>query len=143
MQRIDIYIETDSTSPRTLARKYSYVLECELRGRPVTREGFGQTEGTYNQSVLTALTEALARIKQPCEIHIHSGNEFVLNMVDNNLSKWAAGGFVTGKGKPVAKREEWETIWNLLKGPMTVTEHGGHAYSGWLKNEMERRNFDV
>ena len=62
MQRIDIYIETDSTSPRTLARKYSYVLECELRGRPVTREGFGQTEGTYNQSVLTALTEALAPV---------------------------------------------------------------------------------
>ncbi|GAA6410623.1 hypothetical protein K040078D81_47400 [Blautia hominis] len=143
MQRVDIYIETDSTSPRTQARKYGYVLECELRGRPVTREGFGQTEGTYNQSVLTALTEALARIKQPCEIHIHSGNEFVLNMVDNNLSKWAAGGFLSGKGKPVANREEWETIWNLLKGQMTVTEHGGHAYSGWLKNEMERRELDV
>lgn len=87
MRRVDIYIETDSTSPRPHVRKYGYVLECDLRGRPVTREGFGQTEGTYNQSVLIALAEALVRIKQPCEIHIHSGNEFVLNMVDNNLNK--------------------------------------------------------
>lgn len=143
MQRVDIYIETDSTSPRTQARKYGYVLECELRGRPVTREGFGQTEGTYNQSVLTALTEALARIKQPCEIHIHSGNEFVLNMVDNNLSKWAAGGFLSSSGRPVANREEWERVWNLLRRQLTVTEHGSHAYTGWLRTEMERRDFNV
>lgn len=143
MQRVDIYIETDSTSPRPQARKYGYVLECELRGRPVTREGFGQTEGTYNQSVLTALTEALARIKQPCEIHIHSGNEFVLNMVDNNLSKWAAGGFLSSCGRPVANREEWERVWNLLRGQLTVTEHGSHAYTGWLRTEMERRDLNV
>lgn len=62
MRRVDIYIETDSTSPRPHVRKYGYVLECDLRGRPVTREGFGQTEGTYNQSVLIALAEALVRI---------------------------------------------------------------------------------
>ncbi len=65
MQRVDIYIETDSTSPRPQARKYGYVLECDLRGRPVTREGFGRTEGTYNQAVLTALSEALARSDSP------------------------------------------------------------------------------
>ena len=38
MRRVDIYIETDSTSPRPHVRKYGYVLECDLRGRPVTRE---------------------------------------------------------------------------------------------------------
>lgn len=65
MQRVDIYIETDSTSLRAMLRKYGYVLECELHGRPVTREGFGRIEGTYNQAVLTALAEALARIRQP------------------------------------------------------------------------------
>lgn len=143
MQRVDIYIETDNTSPRAMPRKYGYVLECELHGRTVTREGFGQTEGTYNQSVLTALAAALERLREPCEIHIHSNNRFILNMVDNNLGKWAAGGFVNGKGDPIANREQWEKVWSLLKGLTTVTEHGSHAYSGWLRSEMERREIDV
>lgn len=33
MQRVDIYIETDSTSLRAMLRKYGYVLECELHGQ--------------------------------------------------------------------------------------------------------------
>lgn len=143
MRLVNIYIETDSVSPRAMPRKYGYVLECEVHGRPVTREGFGQAESTYNQAVLTALAEALSRIREPCEVHIHSRNDYVLNMIDINLYKWAAGGFLSSSGKPVAGKEEWEKVWELLKGQMTVTVHGSHSYSGWLHGEMERRNFNV
>lgn len=143
MRRVNIYIETDNISPRAMIRKYGYVLECDVHGRPVTREGFGQAEATYNQAVLTALAEALARIRKPCEIHIHTRNDYVLNMIEVNLSKWAAGGFLSSSGKPVAGKEEWEKVWELLKGQMTVTVHGSHPYSGWLQSEMERRDLDV
>lgn len=139
MQQVNVYIETDSTSPRAAKRKYGYVLECMARGQTVTREGFGEVNGTYNAATLEGLKEALGRIREPCEIHIHTENGYVLNMVDNCLRKWQESGFVNGKGKPVANKEEWEIIGNLLKKQIVKTKHGTHIYARWLKREMKAR----
>lgn len=140
MQRVDIYIAVDNVSPKISKKKYGYVLECEVSGEAKTREGFGSTEGTYHSGVLTAMVAALERLNQPCEIHFHSENTFVLDMLKVNLDRWAAAGFVTAKGKPVANKEQWICIWGLSRKHMLVTEPGKHPYSGWLLEEMGKRN---
>ena len=37
---VHIYIGTDSKAPKSCTRKYGYVLECNLRGTPWTKEKF-------------------------------------------------------------------------------------------------------
>lgn len=139
-ETVNIYIETDSTSPRPMPRNYGYVLECQHLGNTKTKAGFGRMEGTWNKATLQALLEALGRLKRPCEVHIHSRNEYILRMLENNLEHWAAAGFINSKGKPVANREEWEKLWQLGQEHLLLIEPTGkHEYSRWLLDEMGRR----
>ena len=66
--KVDIYIETSSTYQGTADRKCSYVLSVSIRNEERTREGFGHFEGTYHQTVLLTLAEALERMTVPSEI---------------------------------------------------------------------------
>lgn len=40
----DIYITLDSRNPQKTEKHYGYVLECQVNGAPVTREGFGSVK---------------------------------------------------------------------------------------------------
>ena len=140
MAEVNLYIETDSTSPKPRSRRYGYVLECRTSsGRTVTREGFGQTEGTYHQTILRAMAKAIARIINPCQLHIHTRDSFVLDMIDHNLVLWASQGFLTVKGEPVANIAEWRTLWAQIKGHEVITNRGPHPYSEWLRAELKKQ----
>lgn len=139
MRMTRIYIAIDSRSPRITKKNYGYVLECEVSGEARTREGFGTVTGTYHQATLTALIKALERFTQKCELHIHTEDMFVLNMMLKNLDAWEANGFTTSKGSPVANREEWMEVRNLSKEHLIVPEPGKHQYTGWLQGEIQKR----
>lgn len=115
------------------------MLECIVRGEAKTREGFGKVAGTYHQTVITALAEALGRFRQPCKICICTEDEFVLNMIKNNLKAWEENDFLTSKGKPVANQEGWKKISSLSKGHKLQTEPGKHTYSQWIQEEIQKR----
>lgn len=134
-----IYIETDSISAKATEKQYGYVLEVMVNGESKTREGFGQITGTYHQTVLTALVEALDRFNQSCEIHIHTEDEFILNMMERNLPGWAGNDFRTSKGKPVANQEEWRRVWELSRKHLVFGESGRHSFTGWLQTQITRR----
>ena len=71
MFEVHLYIETDSTSPKTTQKQYGYVLECRTgAGNLCTREGFGSLYGTYHCAVLRGIITAMSRLNQPCEVHI-------------------------------------------------------------------------
>lgn len=106
---VHIYIGTDSKAPRVQTRKYGYVLACTLKGKLETKQGFKETKGTYNRATLEAITEAVARVVKPSEIHIHTENAFILTMLEENLDRWEQNGYVTTKGEPVetTERKSW------------------------------------
>ncbi len=135
---VNIYVHVDSASVRPTEKWYGYVLETEVRGQIYTREGFDHIVGTYHQTVLEAVGKALERLKKECEVHVHTEDEFVLAMWDRNLETWAAGGFLTAKGKPVANQEEWIRVWELSKEHLIIPEPGKHTYSEWMESEIER-----
>ena len=139
MKQTHIYIAVDSCYHRTSKKAYGYILECEVSGEAVTRDGYGQSEGSYHKAVLEALAEALERFNQKCEVTIHTENEFILSMMEHNLAKWSENGFLTAKGKPVANQAEWIRVWEASKNQVIHGEQGRHAYSGWLSGEIERR----
>lgn len=138
MKRADVFLKTDSVSPKKAEKWYGYVLEYKADGETKTREGFGKIEGTYHQAVLTALIEALERFRESCEVHVHTENEFILNMIDTNLKKWAGNEFQNSRGKPVANQEEWIEVWGLSNKQLLITEHGDHEYASWLESAIRR-----
>lgn len=139
MLETHVYIQVSSASPKESEKQYGYVLECEIRGEPRTKEGFGQTIGTFHKATLAAVVEALKRFKQPCKIYIHSENEYVLGSMAGHLGKWAKNDFLNSKGKPVANKEEWQRVWELIQNHEVIPVPGKHSYSEWLLREMKNK----
>ena len=73
MWKVDIYLETDSTFQGKRERKCGYVLVTMVKDEEKTKENFGKSNGTYHQSVLVTLAEALSRMNVSSEICVHTG----------------------------------------------------------------------
>ena len=99
MKRVDIYICINPVSTRKSKKRYGYVLECVIDEIPHTKDKFGECEETYNKATLMVINEALSRMNQPCEIHLHVENTYILNMMENNLDLWSRNGFKNSKGR--------------------------------------------
>ena len=136
--QVNIYIETDP-SLRCSEKMYGYVLECKIRGEPITREGFGETTGTRNGATMQATAEALSRLTKPCEVTIYTQNTFIKNMYGVCLKDWAEKDFCNSQGKEIANRELWERIWNESKQHDIKIISGKHGFSEWLTESMNRR----
>lgn len=143
MQVVNIYIATDRANTCKYKRCYGYVLECIWHGELKTAEGFGETESTWHETNLIAINEAMGRINQSCEVHIHTEDTYILNMIEHNLERWAANDFRTAKNKPVESKEHWRRFWELQREQLIICECGKHSYSEWLKKEIERKKEDV
>lgn len=139
MQVVHIYAECGSVAPRSLLRKTGYVLEYVTQSRQTaTREQFGEREETYNAATLQMITEGLRRLNRPCEVHVHTQNQYVLLMIDTKLEEWTQNGYRTARGKPIANKEEWEALQEAAKDHLVVIEPGGHPYLEWLQCEMRK-----
>lgn len=143
MWEVNIYVQTDSTSPRTLERSYVYIIECERKSGKLHKvEGGGKITGTLHQATLTVINKALKRLNQSCTVHIYTEDRFICNMFVSNIDKWAANDWKTSKNSEVENREEWEMFWKLTRGQLVRMIPGKHKYSDWLdtKMEMEKRD---
>ena len=111
--KVDIYIETSSTYQGTADRKCSYVLSVSIRNEERTREGFGHFEGTYHQTVLLTLAEALERMTVPSEICVHTRDAYVSSRI-LKLEELAGSGWKDTRGEPIRNAEElWGKGWSL------------------------------
>ena len=138
MQKVDIYLETDSIQQAAAKRKYGYVMAVTYKGKLETREGFGQIEGTYHQSILRALCEALNRMRIPCEITIHSRNAHVMAHVQK-IKEMEEMNFKDSKGNDIRNHEFWRNISRQAKTHKLMTQYGHHEYTTWLQDEMRKR----
>ena len=136
----NIYIEADSKAPRRKKRKYGYVLECICRGQTRTVEQFDSIEETFHGTMVTALEKALIRFNKPCEITVHAPDAWLLDMMENQLEKWAAGDFLNSQGRPISYQKQWMHIWLLAKQHEIYGQRGSHEYSAWMKEEMNVRS---
>lgn len=135
MYRIEMYLEIGLESLQSTENQYGYVLVC---GEDTT-SGFGERTGTKNQVTLSAMIEALKRINQSCEIHIHTSNDYVVGMMNNCIDNWICNGYTTSKGKEIANVDEWQQVTRLTRLHLVKMEKGIHEYTEWLKYEMRRR----
>jgi ribonuclease HI len=85
---------------------------------------------TNNRMELTAVIEALKKLKRPSHVVIHTDSRYVMDGAAKWLGGWKAKGWKTGEKKPVKN----EDLWRLLDQEMTrhrlewrwVAGHSGH-----------------
>lgn len=142
--QVDLYIETDSKSPRTTSGWCGYVLAA-CKGESIhTIEGFRYVRGTNHQLMLQAIGDAMERIIKPCEITIHTSDRYLQTALEKYLPVWKENGFLTTKGEPVKYSALWETIGQQLEQHQIRWEiTKAHKYSTRMRTEIERRKRDV
>lgn len=139
MFTVHIYVETDSTAPRSKDRMAGYVLEyVTASGQIATREHFEKKTGTYHAVILQILIDAMQRINKPCEIHVHTQNEFILESLVSNLPGWSTNSYRSQKGTLIKNYVEWQQLWELVKEQLVVKAPGKHEYYDWMQGEMGR-----
>lgn len=140
--KVNIYLETDRYSQAQEKRKYGYVIETVIKDQAITREGFGQAEGTLHNVILRALAEAMERFRSECEVCVHTKDVFVASRI-RRLREMAAAGFLDKKGIKIKNADEWEQIHRKAEecGIVFSGETGKHQYSGWMEEEMSKNGF--
>jgi len=66
---------------------------------------------TNNRMELTAVVEALAALKEPCEVALHSDSAYIVNALNEGwIDNWQRRGWTTADKKPVKNRDLWERL---------------------------------
>ena len=141
MWKVDIYLETDSTFQGKRERKCGYVLSAMVGNEEKTKENFGISKGTYHQSVLMALIEALSRMNVSSEICVHTQDSYVASRL-LKLEEMAGEGWRDSKGELIRNAAEWEQVYRLIHAfpeahKMTARSEK-HSYSTWLQEMMKK-----
>ena len=76
----------------------------------------GNKETTNNIMEITAVIEALKRLKRPCKVDLYSDSAYVINSFNNGwIYSWIKNNWKTSKKEPVKNKELWEDLYNLTK----------------------------
>lgn len=95
----------------------------------------GASQTTNNRMEITAVIEALALLKESCEVILYSDSQYVCNALTKGWAKkWKANNWMRNKNEPALNSELWERLLGLYdKHKVTVIWVKGHA--GHPENE--------
>ena len=85
---------------------------------------------TNNRMELQAAIEALAALKQPCEVEFHTDSNYLRDGITKWIKNWKRNGWRTADRKPVKNVELWQRL-DLARTPhqvewIWVKGHAGH-----------------
>jgi len=97
-------------------------VERELHG--------GENPTTNNRMELLAAIRALAALREPCAVELHTDSQYLRKGITEWLPNWKRNGWRTADRKPVKNAELWQELereaarhrvaWHWVKG------HSGH-----------------
>ena len=87
----------------------------EYNGHERTLSG-GAPETTNNRMELTAVIEALKKLKEPCVVELYSDSKYVIDALEKAwIWGWKKRGWITSHKKPALNVDLWETLLPLLQ----------------------------
>lgn len=96
----------------------------------------GAAETTNNRMELTAVIEALSRLKEPCVVELWSDSKYVIDGLSKGWAEgWKARGWVKSDKKPALNPDLWDRLLTLTK---THTMHY-HWVKGHADNPYNNR----
>ena len=98
-------------------------IEKELSG--------GSSSTTNNRMELTAVIEALSKLKEPCQVTLYSDSQYVCNgLSKGGAKKWKANGWKKADKSPALNADLWEKLLILYDyhnvNIVWVRGHNGH-----------------
>ena len=101
-------------------------IEKELSG--------GELETTNNRMELTAVIEALSKLKEPCEVTLTTDSKYVCDAINKGwLNSWKNNNWKKADKKPALNVDLWQKLLPLLETHRVefcwVTGHNGHPYN--------------
>ena len=94
----------------------------------------GEALTTNNRMELTAVIEALASLKRPCQVAVYTDSEYVRKGITEWILGWKRRGWKTADGKPVKNAELWVRLDELARGH-AVQWHWVKGHAGDPGNE--------
>lgn len=103
-------------------------------GARVKEIGGHATHTTNNKMELTAPAEALALLKSPAKVTIHTDSQYVINGITKWVHGWQKNDWMTKEKKDVLNKEEWQ---NLIEASEVHDVEWKHVkgHSGIAPNE--------
>lgn len=104
-----------------------------LAGSPIRREmGGGYRLTTNNRMEVLAAVNALAALRVPCEVDLHTDSQYLRNAVEKGwLEAWQKKGWKKADKKPVRNVDIWQKLLPLLHRHATrfvwLRGHAGHV----------------
>lgn len=95
----------------------------------------GEAQTTNNRMEITAVMEALATLKEPCNVTLYSDSQYVCNALTKGWAKkWRANNWMRNNREPALNPDLWEKLLDLYeKHNVTIVWVKGHA--GHPENE--------
>ena len=89
----------------------------------------GKQYTTNNEMELTAVVEALSRLKEPCCVTLFSDSSYVVNSINNSwLQGWKSKGWINSKKQILPNLTLWKQLDELLQThEVTFIWVKGHA----------------
>ena len=89
---------------------------------------------TNNRMELTAVIEALRKIKRPCNIKIVTDSYYVVKGMEEWIHNWKENRWMNSNKKPVLNRDLWEELLRLSK-PHKIKWQWVRGHHGHPENE--------
>ena len=74
----------------------------------------GAADTTNNRMELTAAIEGLRALNRSCSVTVVTDSDYVRRGAAEYLARWKANGWTSSVGKPVANRDLWEELEELV-----------------------------
>jgi len=103
-----------------------------LRYKGIEKELSGGSNSTTNNRMeLTAVIEALSKLKEPCQVTLYSDSQYVCNGLSKGWAKkWKANGWKKADKTPALNSDLWEKLLILYDyhnvNIVWVRGHNGH-----------------
>ncbi len=130
MKKINIYTD-GSCLGNPGPGGYGAILEFKQTSKSIA-QGFAHT--TNNRMELMAPIEALALLKEPCDINLYTDSQYVKNGINQWIKNWKKNGWRTSNKAPVKNVDLWKKL-DAACEKQNVTWHWVKAHNGHPQNE--------
>ena len=96
----------------------------------------GEVNTTNNRMELTAVIEALSKLKEPCIVELYSDSKYVIDGLEKGWARgWKAKGWVKSDKKPALNPD----LWDKLLALEDIHSLRYHWVKGHAENEFNNR----
>lgn len=114
------------------------MLEVDTEKGPATLTKLEQIEASKNTAELTAVVEAVKRLKHDCRLVIYTDSECVAAGFEQGwIENWEEQGWLTAKGKEVANKDLWIELKARIGTEVVFQVKENHSYRVWMENQLK------